>query len=134
MITVLDASVLIAFFNSDDAHHAAATRMLHDAAGDDLVLSSLTLAEVLIGPARVGEEESTLRALARLEVDEEALPGDAAVQLARLRARTGLRLPDCCVLLAAHTAAAQAVATFDDRLAQVARDRSLHVAVGPSPR
>jgi len=132
MITVLDASVLIAFFNADDAHHTAALRILDDAADDELVLSSISLAEVLVGPARSGDEESTLQALARLEVDEEPLPTDAAVQLARLRARTALKLPDCCVLLAAQTAAAQAVATFDVRLAQAARDRGLR-ASGPEP-
>ncbi len=131
MITVLDASVLIAFFNSDDAHHEAALDILDAAADDDLLLSSISLAEVLVGPARSGNEESVLRALGRLEVDEEVLPADAAVQLARLRARTGLKLPDCCVLLAAQTASAQAVATFDARLAQVARERGLR-ATGPS--
>jgi rRNA-processing protein FCF1 len=54
------------------------------------------------------------------------------VQLARLRARTALKLPDRCVLLAAQTAAAQVVATFDVRLAQAARDRDLR-ALGPDP-
>jgi predicted nucleic acid-binding protein len=46
--------------------------------------------------------------------------------LAELRVRTGLKLPDCCVLDVAlqHRAA---VATFDDRLARVARDLGLDV-------
>jgi hypothetical protein len=37
-----------------------------------------------------------------VEVRELALPSDAAQTLATLRARTNLRLPDCCVLLAAQ--------------------------------
>lgn len=125
MITVLDASLVIAFFDSGDEHHQAATQILTDAGDDDLILSSLTLAEVMVGPARTSQEESLLQALARLEISEEASPQDVAVQLAQLRARTGLKLPDCCVLLAAQTAAASTVATFDCRLAQAARDRGL---------
>jgi hypothetical protein len=45
---------------------------------------------------------------------------------------TALKLPDRCVLLAAQTPAAQAVATFDVQLAQAARDRDLR-ALGPEP-
>jgi predicted nucleic acid-binding protein len=129
MTTVLDASVLIAFFNSLDDHHAAALRILDDASADDLVLSYITLAEILVGPARSGDEQAALRALARLEVEEEALPGDGAVHLARLRATTGLKMPDCCVLLAAKTVNAHAIATFDSRLARAAREHGLR-AVG----
>lgn len=128
MTTVLDASVLIAFFNSHDVHHSAARQILYDASADDLVLSSISLAEVLVGPARAGDEESALRALARLEIAEEALPADGALQLARLRAGTGLKMPDCCVLLAAQTVNAHAIATFDSRLARAARDRGVHAS------
>jgi predicted nucleic acid-binding protein len=126
MTIVLDSSVLIAVFNSRDAHHAAAVRILDEASAEDLVLSSISLAEVLVGPARSGDEESALRALARLDIAEESLPGDGAVQLARLRAGTGLKMPDCCVLLAAQTANAHAIATFDSRLARAARERGVH--------
>lgn len=129
MTTVLDPSVLIAFFNSRDIHHPAALQILDDASADNLVLSSISLAEVLVGPARSGEEDSALRALARLEIAEESLPEDGAVQLARLRAGTGLKMPACCVLLAAQTANAQAVATFDSRLARAACERGVR-AVG----
>lgn len=41
---------------------------------------------------------------------------DAPVRLATLRAETGLKLPDCCVLLAAQDAGAEAVLTFDEPL------------------
>jgi predicted nucleic acid-binding protein len=46
--------------------------------------------------------------------------------LAGLGAATGLKLPDCCVLLAAEQVDG-AVATFDDRLAAVARERGVVV-------
>jgi predicted nucleic acid-binding protein len=56
-----------------------------------------------------------------LKVSQVALLPDAAERLARLRAGTGLKLSDCCVLLAAQQSSAEAVATFDDRLAAAAR-------------
>ncbi len=49
---VLDASVLIAFLDSDDTHHAAAEQLLTQAVDDDLAVNSLTLAEVLVAPVR----------------------------------------------------------------------------------
>ncbi|QIV79628.1 type II toxin-antitoxin system VapC family toxin [Mycolicibacterium frederiksbergense] len=124
---VLDASVLVAFFSGADAHHVAATELLAAAGAEDLVVSSMTLAELLVGPVREGAVDALLEALARLEVGEELFPEDVAVRLARLRAETGLRMPDCCVLLAAESAGAETVGTFDGRLGQVARGRGLTV-------
>lgn len=123
MIVVLDTSVLIAFFDGDDAHHTDAHRLLAGVAGDDLVISSMTLAELLVGPARQGGDAlaSTLDALTRLAIREAQLPEDVAVRLAGLRASTRLKMPDCCVVLAAKTAEADSVATFDERLARAAR-------------
>ncbi|WP_367186735.1 PIN domain-containing protein [Sporichthya sp.] len=57
---------------------------------------------------------------------EGAFPPDTAVRLAQLRAETGLRMPDCCVLLSAEATGAT-VATFDDRLAASAEARNLAV-------
>lgn len=125
MIT-LDASVLIAHLNPVDFHHHAATRILVSAPADSLLVHSLTLAEVLVGGVRTGrgvEMRDDLFAagirLARQEQDE-------PLRLAALRATTGLKLPDCCVLHAAITNAAS-VATFDQALARVASGRGLVV-------
>lgn len=123
---VLDASVLIAYFDGEDDHHAAAEQLLAQAVDDDLAVSSLTLAEVLVVPVRDGRLDPVRAALRDLEVQELRFPADTAVRLAQLRARTGLKMPDCCVLLAAEDAAAS-VASFDERLAQAAEDRSLAV-------
>jgi predicted nucleic acid-binding protein len=49
--------------------------------------------------------------------------------LAALRAGTGLKLPDCCVLQAAEQAHA-GIATFDDRLAAAARELGVDVRDG----
>lgn len=123
MIVVLDTSVLIAFFDGEDAHHTDSHGLLAGVAGEDLVASSMTLAELLVGPARQSRDAvaSTLDALTRLAIREVQFPEDVAVRLAGLRASTGLKMPDCCVVLAAETAGADSVATFDERLAQAAR-------------
>ena len=78
--------------------------------------SPITLAEVLVGPARRDRLDAALAAVAALEVEEIPLGEDAPVRLAALRAKSGLKMPDCCVLLAAQDAAAEAVLTFDDAL------------------
>ena len=123
---VLDAGVLIAYLDSDDNHHVAAEALLVGAIDDDLGANPLTLAEVLVVPARDGRLESAQTVLRELEVDELPFPRDTAVRLAQLRASTGLKMPDCCVLLAAEDAGA-AVASFDDRLAHTAEDRNLTI-------
>ena len=51
---VLDARVLIAYLDSDDSHHAAAEALLAEAVDDDIAANPLTLAEVLVAPARQG--------------------------------------------------------------------------------
>jgi predicted nucleic acid-binding protein len=128
-VIVLDASVLIAFLDGEDNHHAAAEQLLTEAIDDDLAVNSLTLAEVLVAPARDGRLDPVLAALHALEIQELPFPADTAVRLAQLRATTGLKMPDCCVLLAAEDAAAT-VASFDERLARTAEMRNLPVLRG----
>ena len=126
---VLDASVLIAFLDTRDAHHAAAEELLTRAVDDELAASSLTLAEVLVGPVRDGRLGDVEIVLRDLEIRELPFPSDTAMRLAGLRVSTGLKLPDCCVLLAAE-AASGSVATFDERLSRAAEDRGLSVLPG----
>ena len=119
---VVDASVLIAHFDERDAQHERAERVLLDVAGRSLRASPITLAELLVGPARQGRLEAATAALNRLAVREVELGHDAPARLARLRAETGLKLPDCCVVLAAQDAQADTILTLDDRLRRVAVD------------
>jgi predicted nucleic acid-binding protein len=128
-VIVLDASVLIAHLDSRDAHHDRAFALLSDVAGEGLAASPVTLAEVLVGPARVGAVARADAALRRLGVIAVPIDADAPVRLATLRASTGLKLPDCCVVHAAEQVAAK-VATFDDRLAGAARTRGIQVLEG----
>lgn len=125
-LTALDASVLIAHFDSEDLHHDRAGRVLDVAGG--LRASVVTLAEVLVTPTRRGALETARSDLARLGVEEVAFGRHASLRLAALRAQTRLKLPDCCVLLAARDAGADTIATFDDRLGAAAEGLGLSVA------
>lgn len=64
--------------------------------------------------------------LDQLHIAAQWLPADAPVRLASLRAETNLKLPDCCVVLAAEQTQAT-LATFDHRLAATAEQRGLAV-------
>jgi hypothetical protein len=75
-----------------------------------------------VGPARAGKLDVARAALGTLEVEEVPVRVGAAVRLAGLRADTGLKLPDCCVLLAAQEVHADAVLTFDDQLSKRAQE------------
>lgn len=123
---VLGASVLIAYLDSEDTHHTRAESLLVREVDDDFAASTLTLAEVLVMPARQGRLQVARDALDGLEVRELTLTADAATRLAQLRAGTGLKMPDCCVLLVAEDLDAR-VASFDERLVKVATSRDLVV-------
>lgn len=93
--------------------------MLLATAGAPLGASPQTLAEVFVAPARAGRLDRASAAIEDVRVEAVPLGDDVPARLPALRAETGLRLPDCCVLYAAQTANA-ALASFDDRLAAVA--------------
>lgn len=120
-LTVLDATILVAHFDDTDEHAPAARQILVDA--DRLAVSTLTLAEVVVGAAVAGRLQEQLDALAELEVVEVPIEAGAVGALARLRADTGLKMPDCCVLHAADVAGAEAIATRDDKLRRAAAGR-----------
>lgn len=126
---VLDASVLIGYLDGEDDHHDAAETLLTASLDDDLGANLLTLAEVLVVPARTGRLDTVLRVLGDLDVQTLPFPAKTAVRLAELRATTGLKMPDCCVLLSAEDTGAR-VASFDTRLTRVAEARNLRV-LGP---
>jgi len=125
-LIVVDASVLIAHFDATDVHHERASALLLDVADEPLGASALTLAEVLVGPARAGQLDRGMAMLNQLGVSSVSLDEDAPGRLALLRAGTSLKLPDCCVLLAARKAHG-ALATFDNRLAREATEQGIVV-------
>ncbi|MCZ2404576.1 type II toxin-antitoxin system VapC family toxin [Paenarthrobacter sp. Z7-10] len=123
---VLDAIVLIAHLNPNDAHHDAATQILLSASPSSLLVHSITLAEVLVGGARIGRGAEMyadlMAAGVRLADHDEQEP----VRLAQLRATSGLKLPDCCVLDTAINNDAS-LATFDHALVRAARTNGMAV-------
>ncbi|MFC7623819.1 type II toxin-antitoxin system VapC family toxin [Microlunatus sp. GCM10028923] len=116
---VLDASVLIGYLDQGDGHHERAVSLLTEVAEEVLVTSPITLAEVLVGPARAGRAEMIMNRLGQLPVGTVELGHDSPLRLAGLRVATGLKMPDCCVLLAAEHVAGM-IATFDQRLGEQA--------------
>lgn len=125
---VLDASVVIAHLAAADVHHEQAVGFFRDHATDRFLLHPLTLAEILVGPIRVGREAFAAHQLAAMGISEWRPPAGSAVELARLRVETGLKLPDCCVLQAA-LAERSPVATFDAPLARQAKSLGVPLAL-----
>lgn len=102
-----------------------------EAGSAQLVISTVTLAEVLAGPLRVGNELLTAQyreALTR-STGWQVLPLDVevAVEAARIRAVYRLRLPDAIQVATAIRSGAAALVTHDRSLRRV---RGLRV-IGP---
>lgn len=62
--------------------------------GEVLLVNPVTLAEVLVAPARAHQEEEAIAALTELGISEAPFPAGAALALAKLRG-TGVKMPDC---------------------------------------
>lgn len=123
---VLDASVLIAFLNLADQHHDRSIEIMTAEASGGFGIHQFTLAEVLVGGVRVGRANQLLADLRAVGVVPFDPVPDEPLILAELRATTGLKMPDCCVLAAALHRTVP-VATFDARLRSVAESRGLSV-------
>jgi predicted nucleic acid-binding protein len=126
-LIALDASALIAYLEQGNALHERARAALLKYAGRRLYASVMTLAEVLAGAVRQHATAPVAEALTELDVRPVELRAYDHLELAELRARTGLKMPDCIVLLAARETNA-AVLSFDERLLRAARDEGIAVA------
>lgn len=124
----IDASVLIAHLNPIDAHHDAATEVLLSGIPGQMLVHTITLAEVLVGGVRVGRGVAMRDDLYATGITIAPHDDDEPLRLAELRASTGLKLPDCCVLDVAVRYQAR-LATFDNALAGQARKRGVLIAV-----
>lgn len=122
---VLDASFIIAYMSDRDAHHLRAVSLMGEPELLGCTASAITWAEALVTAARAGRLPEVKAALDAL-VDVSQLPDDAHVRLAALRAETGLKMPDCCVVLAAESSGS-GIATFDGPLAKAARARGIAI-------
>nr|WP_241249661.1 type II toxin-antitoxin system VapC family toxin [Agrococcus sp. KRD186] len=120
----MDAGILIAAWNRSDVHYDLAYTVLE--ANASAVMHSVNLGEALVYSVRQGEEARARAALEELRIRAAEPSPDEAFSLARVRAVTGLRMPDCCALVIAEHLGLP-LATFDRRLAEVARSRGVTV-------
>ncbi|MDR0990170.1 MAG: PIN domain-containing protein [Propionibacteriaceae bacterium] len=124
---VCDTSFLIAFLEPSDFHHATAVAILTAHSTEQLVIHPINLAELFVGARSDAEADSLADFLAQnLRLEILTLEASHARQLGRMRRETGLKLPDCCAVVAAAQRSASVV-TFDERQAKVARDLGLTV-------
>jgi predicted nucleic acid-binding protein len=117
-VIVVDANVMIAVLDPQDSHFDRARRFFVANASERLAAHRLTMAEALVLAANGGREVAAAAAISALGVGRFDEPDDP-IEVARLRASTGLRMPDCCVLYAAIRERAK-LATFDAQLARAA--------------
>ena len=117
---VIDASVILALLDPEDALHASAAvaaRAARDA-GRRFVLPASVLAEVLVGAARQSPDECERRRRQVVDAFGQPRPLDetVAVAAATRRARhPALRLPDAVVIATADVVAASVILTGDKR-------------------
>lgn len=121
-LVVLDASVVIAFLDPDDALHAAAVAALTEHQHDELVIPSTVYAEILVAPYRRGSEAvAEVEAfLADFAVHIEEMTPSIARAAAQLRSESrSLRLPDALVLATADELEAERLLTGDESWTRV---------------
>jgi predicted nucleic acid-binding protein len=116
-LVVLDASVVIAFLDPQDALHDAAVEALIQHQHGELVIPISVYAEILVAPYRQGAEAvAEVEAfLADLVVRIETMTPAIARLAAKLRSESRrLRLPDAFVLATADALEADTVLTGDE--------------------
>lgn len=119
---VLDTSVVVAWFNADDAHHVSARSRLEAivAGGRSFAISTVTYAELLTSPLKA--ERKRARELVR-ELGEGGLipvDRDVAERAAELRlARKSLRTPDALIAATSDVRGSGALLTADRSLARL---------------
>lgn len=121
-LVLMDTAPLIYWFE-DRAPFADRFKPLFDLHREGrlrFAITTVTLAEVLTGPLRAGEEGLAQRYRAVLETWRVIpLDGDLAEAAARLRARFKLKLPDAIQAASALAIAADALVTHDRDFSQV---------------
>lgn len=125
-LVVLDAGALIALHDSDDAHHEWAMQLFRETIIFDLAMPVLTYAEALVHPTRAGRAKRFDANVQGLGVQLQPLEIHDGAELARLRVKTGLKMPDAAVLHLALKLKAS-IATTEKALAEEARKLSVGV-------
>lgn len=125
-VVVLDASALIALYDSKDAHHLWALEMFRDTLSFELMMPVLTYAEVLVHPIRANLRSRFEKSIRGLGISFSELLAEDTLRLAELRVETKLRMPDVVVLHQALKTSGS-LATTDKGLALAARKLGLGV-------
>jgi predicted nucleic acid-binding protein len=121
MVTVVvDTSVLIAVSQRTDPLHQPALAALRARASAQLVVSTVSYAELLVGAIRIGRAADAEAFVSRAAVLADVTPAIAR-RAAALRAdRTSLRLPDALVIATGLELPADEILTADKRWVAVA--------------
>jgi predicted nucleic acid-binding protein len=117
----LDASVVIALFDADDAHHSRAVDEIGDAfdRGEELSMAASAYSEIMVHALRQGQGDLIDRFVDHLRIDVVEVDREVGRRAGALRAeQRSLRLPDALVLASAQRRGARLL-TFDERLAQL---------------
>ncbi|MDR1393695.1 MAG: type II toxin-antitoxin system VapC family toxin [Bifidobacteriaceae bacterium] len=122
---VLDASALIPVFDRLDEWHTRSRDLLAAHLEEGFAISALTLAEALVHQATLGTATQAADLVKAMGITAFPVPSKAALELAAIRAKTGLRMPDTVVLHLAQSFGA--LATWDTKLASAARAAGLTV-------
>lgn len=124
-IVAVDSAPIIYFLENHPrfADRFAPIFSAADAGGIEIVISAITVAEVLAGPIARGQEAVVARYREALTAGAHwhVIPVDSAIaeDAARLRARYKLRLPDALQVATALRAGADTLVTHDRRLKRI---------------
>jgi predicted nucleic acid-binding protein len=133
VLVALDTSALLAYLSGGEAASPAAAWLLDARIGagrNPAVISSLTVAELLVRPFRMGSSTAaTVEGFLRLfgEVRIADVTYAVAREAARIRAATGLGMPDALVMATAVEHGAAVLATNDGRWVAAADGAGLPV-------
>jgi predicted nucleic acid-binding protein len=123
-LVVVDASVMIAFLDPEDALHDPSVGALSKHQHDDLGIPASVYAEILVAPYRAGAQAVAEVDAFLTDFAVTIAPTTAAIARAAARLqsrRKGLRLPDALVLATADEVGADRVLTGDESWTKISR-------------
>ena len=114
-VVLLDSSFLIALFTKNDLHHQSAVEA--NPGQSKLIASTITLSEVMAGAFSARIEKLVEPLLERTINEFISVDQAIARESGRIRAESGLKLPDAIICATALVHKAE-LWTFDGRLAK----------------
>ncbi|WIB16655.1 PIN domain-containing protein [Curtobacterium sp. MCPF17_050] len=126
----LDANVIIAVTDAEDAAHARALDVVESYEWEGFATTTLTLAEVLVRPVRDDRFDVRRDQVEALGVELLGVDGAVVRRIAELCSTHRLSMPDAAVLAVAM-ASTDALVTFDRRLVRTTRELGFPVIDGP---